>query len=88
MGKQTKIVYTCDICGAESDTILNTCQYCNKDYCTEHGVKLIAKAFIGKNSLLDKEVEMCVQCADKIDKWKEFLRKELGPKPAEFHVKA
>lgn len=88
MGKVTKIVYTCDICGAESDTILKTCEYCNKDYCSEHGTKLIAKASIDEISLLDVEAEMCVECADTIEKWKEFLRKELGPKPPEFKVKA
>jgi len=92
MGKQTKIVYTCDICGAEFDDELPTCEYCSKDYCKEHAGML--KSFVdlthGETSvrILDITKPMCSECANDVEKWKQFIKKELSPPPPEFKVKA
>ena len=92
MGKITKIVYTCDICGAESNTNNPTCKFCNKDYCLDHAALLIGAIELERPSASIKLVEvnqgMCSDCASNVVKWKELLRKELGPEPPKFIIKA
>lgn len=91
MGKVTKIIYTCDICGKESEQAYPTCKYCQKDYCEEHSELL--KATISFNNpnifYMNEEVEMCSECATKVDDWKAYIADRLGyGKLPEFIVKA
>jgi len=92
MGKITKIVYICDICGAESDIIYPTCKYCGKEYCEEHSAQLIGAVTLDRPTahigLINVEEVMCSDCASNVVKWKELLRKQLSPEPPKFVIKA
>lgn len=85
MGKITKIVYICDICGEENDRELPTCKHCNKDYCYEHAAELLGVIALDRPSaqikLLDVSEQMCSECASNVEKWKELLKKQLYPEP-------
>ena len=91
MGKITKVVYTCDICGDESNTNHPTCKFCNKDYCIDHTALLVGAIELDRPSASIKLIEvnqgMCSECASNVVKWREFLIKELSPEPPKFVIK-
>lgn len=90
MGKITRIVYICDICGEESDKELPKCKYCGKDYCSKDKAMLIGVVALERPNaqikLLDVQEIMCSECSSNTVKWKELLVKQLRPEP-KFIVK-
>jgi len=70
MGKETRIVYICDICGSEFEREINTCPTCKKDYCGKCGIKF---SLIGNKEYIDRVDHflnitkfLCIECGEKI----------------------
>lgn len=85
MGKETVVIYTCDLCGSESRDEFHECKCCKKDYCDKCSgyIKLYAEKRTGeeKSVLIDQGKPMCKECAENYR-----IEFNVSPEKASFSV--